>query len=563
MTERHPALLACAVTLTALAATDVRAGEVAGIHPSYKVVELRPAAFTEGITGMDLLPDGRLAVCTWGGKQKFEGKVHLFSGTAGPGPSGATSQVIADGLKEPMGLKVVGNDIYVTAKDEITRLSPAAGGAYARATAFKGYSYLPNHYHSYASGLEVKDGYFYLNIHSPLFQPPWPQDRGTWIRFDSRNGKHEILARGLREPNTLAVGPDGEFFTTDNQGQWLPTSKLIHLKPGRHYGYAAPGQQPPPAQDVAPPAVWVPHGDVGFSPSQPASVPQGTFAGQLIIGDVRYGGLKRFFLEKVNGEYQGAVFRFCAPAAPFSCGWNRLEFAPDGSLYLGGIGGGPGDAPSWNWNSRQYGLQKLVPTGKVPFELLAVRSTETGFQLEFTAPVGKAAEELSSYSAKQWWYNPTEAYGGSPVGTASLAILSAKVSSDRRKVDLRTADIAVPKVVYLDAQGVTSQDGERPWTAEAWYTLLSRGTALPVALGSPRGPGRSYALERIGAGRYRLRSVAGSVLRWRMLDARGKSIRDGETSSSPFIEVPGHVTGVLTLLVADARGNRDGIRIAR
>lgn len=539
------------------------AAEVAGIHPSYKVVDLRPPAFAEGITGMDLLADGRLAICTWGGKQKSEGKALLFSGIGGQGPSGVTYQVIASGFKEPMGIKAVGTDIYVTAKDEITRLAPGAGGAYARSTAFKGFSYLPDHYHSYASGLEVKDGYFHLNIHSPLFNPPWPQDRGTWIRFDSRNGKHEILARGLREPNTLSAGPDGEFFTTDNQGQWLPSSKLIHLKAGRHYGYTAPGQQPPPARDVSPPAVWIPHGEVGFSPSQPALATQGTFTGQFIIGDVRYGGLKRCFLEKVNGEYQGAVFRFCAPAAPFSCGWNRLKFAPDGSLYLGGIGGGPGDAPSWNWNGKQHGFQKLVPTGHVPFELLAVRSTEDGFQLEFTGPVGKAAEEVSSYSAKHWWYHATEAYGGAPVGTAILPVLSAKVSADRRKVDLRTAEIPAPKVIHLQATGVTSQDGEKPWTSEAWYTLLSRGRAAPVALGSAPASARFYSLERTAAGRFRLRGTDGAPLRWRLLDARGAWLGSGETSVSPVVEIPGHAAGVLTLSIMDARGNRDGILLAR
>lgn len=547
-----------AILFIALLAAAPRAGEVAGIHPAFNLVEMRPADFTEAITGMDVLPDGRVALCTWGGTQAKKGKVFLFDGMEGSGPQGVSYRMIADGLAEPMGLKVIGNEVFVTSKEEISKFTPASGSrdaGYTRSTAFKGYSYLPSLYHSFASGLEYRDGWFYLNLHSPLNSPPWPSDRCAWIRADPKAGKVEVLATGLREPNTLAVGPDGEFFTTDNQGEWLPSSKLIHLKAGRYYGYVEPKSPQPAGKIVSPPAVWIPQGEVGNSPSQPVLVDKGTYQGQFLIGDVRYGGLKRYFLERVNGEYQGAVFRFCAPAAPMSCGWNRLRFAGDGSLYLGGVGGELHQ--TWSWNNKLYGLQKLVPTGKTAFEMKAVRSTPTGLQIEFTKPVGPDAGKVTAYACKQWWYAPTSGYGGLPVGTAALPILSASVSPDGMRVDLEMGPIATPKVIHVQVKGVGSQTGEAMWSDEAWYTMLSMGAAAtPVARGDAAGvPGKpAITLARIGIGRYLLETKDSRPFSWRLIDPNGSVRASGGPARRAEIGLPRGGAGLFLIELKDADG---------
>jgi hypothetical protein len=86
-------------------------------------------------------------------------------------------------------------------------------------------------------------------------------------------------------------------------------------------------------------------------------LPNGVFAGQMVFGDVTYGGLQRAYLEKIGGEYQGAVFRM---TQGLESGVSRISLGPDGAIYTGGIGS------EGNWGQAgklKYGLQKLSRSG--------------------------------------------------------------------------------------------------------------------------------------------------------------------------------------------------------
>jgi hypothetical protein len=58
-----------------------------------------------------------------------------------------------------------------------------------------------------------------------------------------------------------------------------------------------------------------------------------------------------------------------------------MAFGHDGSLFVGETNRGWGSA-----GTKDYGLQRLVWTGKMPFEMKAVRAMPDGFEIEFTAP---------------------------------------------------------------------------------------------------------------------------------------------------------------------------------
>lgn len=65
---------------------------------------------------------------------------------------------------------------------------------------------------------------------------------------------------------------------------------------------------------------------------------KGPFTGQMLFGDVAYGGIQRADLEKVDGEYQGAVFRHTqgleagvTPASPPPAPGTAGPPAPSGS----------------------------------------------------------------------------------------------------------------------------------------------------------------------------------------------------------------------------------------
>ena len=87
---------------------------------------------------------------------------------------------------------------------------------------------------------------------------------------------------------------------------------------------------------MRPPAVWLPYNKMGRSSTDLAVVPAGgkfgPFDGQLMVAKFTDAKVSRVFLEKVDGEYQGATFPFLAS---FASGIVRLHFAPVGSLMVG------------------------------------------------------------------------------------------------------------------------------------------------------------------------------------------------------------------------------------
>ena len=164
-----------------------------------------------------------------------------------------------------------------------------------------------------------------------------------------------------------------------------------------------------------------------------------------------------------------------------------MRFGPDGALYMGGAGGSAdlGDLGNWNWNGTWTGLQKLVPNGKTPFDMLAIRALADGFEIEFTQPLAPGAEAAGNFSANHWRYLPTAEYGGPKMDQAKLTVLSAVLSPERKRLRLRLGGLRAGFVVHLKASNVKSAAGESLWADEAWYTLNLLGPPM-AGDGQPR-----------------------------------------------------------------------------
>ena len=181
--------------------------------------------------------------------------------------------------------------------------------------------------------------------------------------------------------------------------------------------------------------VWLPQGEIGNSPGEIVPMPDGPYAGQQLHTEITHGGLKRVFVEKVDGLYQGAVFRF---TQGLEAGINRAVWGPDGSLYVGGIGS------TGNWGQEgkaRYGLQRLTFNGTPAFEMLAVRSKSNGFENRVSPrPLAEGMGwDPIDFRLNQWRYVSTIDYGGPKVDEAELHVLSATVSDDRTRVFLEVA----------------------------------------------------------------------------------------------------------------------------
>lgn len=449
------------------------------VHPSFELVKLRPESFQPKVAGMDFLSDGRLVMSTW----SPEGAVYLIDGLAANDPHQLQIKQIASGLAEPLGLKVVDDRIFVLQKQELTELIDHDGDELIDEYRLVSNDWsVTDNFHEFAFGLLYKDGAFYAALASAVLPggaPAQPQapDRGSLVRIDPQTGKMQIVARGLRTPNGIGYGADDEMFIADNQGNWLPASKIVHVKEGAFYGFREVDPEHDRTLEETPPVVWLPQDEIGNSPTNPAPLDIGPYAGQMIHGDVTHGGLKRVFVETVGGAYQGCVFRF---AQGLEAGVNRTIWGPDGALYIGGVGN-PG-----NWSQAgklHYGFQKLVPTGAVAFEMLAVRIKANGLEIEFTKPLrpsdGRRPED---YHVRQWRFVPTPEYGGDKVSEQVLDVRSVNVSPDRRRAFLEIEGLEPERVVYVRiATPFISQDNEEMWTTESWCTV----NALPRERGTP------------------------------------------------------------------------------
>ncbi|WP_250442803.1 family 16 glycoside hydrolase [Actinotalea sp. C106] len=456
------------------------------VHPDYTLTDLLPEGFEPMVSALDWTEDGDLVLVTSGSVSPSgpvpdpePGEVFVLGNVTGEtSAEDVTVTKVATGLLNPMGVAVVDGSIYVSERDRLTELTPDTDGDGLREHRTVAEWPYGENFHEFAFGLLHDEDHFYVTLSVAIdnggatTDPQPAENRGTSLRIDRETGEVEYVAGGLRTPNGLGWGPGGELFVMDNQGAWLPSSKLVHIKEGRFFNHYTTPAGPFDAQPATAPVLWLPQNEIANSPSNPVLLEEGPFAGQMLFGDVTYGGLQRAFLEEVGGEYQGAAFRH---TAGLQAGVNRTVVGPDGAIYVGEIG----EAGNWSESGKlDYGLQKLTPTGTDAFDMTSMSVTEDGFAVRYTQPLSEetaqriSADAADGYQVQQWRYVPTQQYGGPKIDEEVLVVQGAEVSSDRRTVRLTIDGLKPDRVVHLRSpRPFTDVGGTELWSTEAWYTL--------------------------------------------------------------------------------------------
>lgn len=434
-----------------------------GVHPAYTLENFRGPNFQPAVGGLCFIPDGRLAVCTW----DPDGAVYLLDVNKSP----VTMTKFAEGLGEPLGIAWFDNALLVTQKGEVTRLVDADKDGVADRYEVVSSGWPQSHnYHEFTFNLVPRGGKLNIMTSVPLrggwtnYTPgstgafPISNGPGRWYEIDPKTGEWKVMGKGLRTPNGLNVCVDGQLFGCDNQGSWMPSSRMNVYRVGGFYGHQ---ETPDGRVEMDPPVAWFPQNEIGNSPSEPVLVPDGEYRGQVFVGDVTHGGIKRVFVEKVDGVYQGTVFRF---SQGLEAGVNRLVWGPDGCLYVGGIGSNG----NWNHENTKFGLQRLRYNGQIPFEMKRVESRKGGLQVTFSRPVGDLKD--ASVDVQQFRYEQSENYGGPKL---DLEKLTPKLtwSDDKTTVFLSLAGLKPEHVVYLRWKGLKSASGEAMWSTESWSTI--------------------------------------------------------------------------------------------
>ncbi|QDU69126.1 ThuA domain-containing protein [Engelhardtia mirabilis] len=477
----------------------LRAGDglpLESVHPRWRLETIHPEGFDPMVGALAWLPDGRLAVATFEPKNNGvrtdepNGTVWALSGWDGGDPEAIGVEKIADGLFHPLGMQFIQGWLYVAERDAITRRRDGDGDGFFETREVFAHGWIADNYHHFTFCLEPFERELWVSLSTSIgtdgdvggdsivaLNGPNPPDRGTLMKIDVDSGAVTYVAGGFRTPNGVLPLGDGTALVGDNQGAWKPANRIDLARPGGFYGYynetrVATKQHPEGGapslfsdRRPSPPALWLPQGEIASSPTAMVWAPRhGPFQGQVLIGDVKLGGIRRAFFEEVEGQLQGAAFRFCQG---FEGGVNRLLWAPDRSLIVGMTG----ESATWSWRGTRTGLQRLVPTGVETFEFHSISATPGGFRLRFTDVVDPAqAVNLGRYQVRHWRYEATPEYGGSKLDEGDLGVTAARLLPSGREVELTVPGLREGTVVWIRAD-LQAKDGTKIWSPESWYTL--------------------------------------------------------------------------------------------
>jgi hypothetical protein len=453
----------------------------------YRIVTLPiPKEIVLEAGGIEVLPDKRVAVST------RRGEIWLIDNAFSDPPTDVKFKLFASGLHEVLGLSYRDGWFYVTQRCDVSRLKDTNGDD--RADVFEvvndGWE-INGDYHEYAFGSPFdKNGNIWVVLCLTGSFNSSVKYRG-WAVQITPEGKLIPTCSGVRSPGGIGPNATGDMFYTDNQGPWNGSCNLKHIKPGRFLGHpdgnkwydVSPNMGKVPATptsnsrwpieaakipELLPPAVWFPYPKMGQSASGIATDMSagkfGPFAEQMFVSDQSHSTVMRVALEKVNGEYQGACFPF---RGSFSSGNLAMKQTADGSMFIGGTNRG------WGSRGREpWALERLVWTGKTPFEVHMMSVRPDGFELTFTEPVDpKTAGDAASYKLGTYTYIYQSNYGSPEVDHTTPTIKQLTVSADGRKVRMIVDGLQIGHVHELHLDGVKSAAGLPLLHKEAYYTL--------------------------------------------------------------------------------------------
>ncbi len=300
-------------------------------------------------------------------------------------------------------------------------------------------------------------------------------------------------ASGVRSPGGIGFNAEGEAFYTDNQGPWNGSSSLKHLKVGSFQGNPsgwkayeltdAIGAKPEMpksgsrmvveverVKELVPPAIVLPHGKMGQSPTgvvyDMSGGKFGPFAGQVFVGEQTHSEVQRVFLEEVNGVYQGAAFKF---RGGFKCGNIAVLMTPEGVMFCGGSNRG--------WGARggkPFNFERVDWTGEVPFEVHEMRARPDGFELTFTKAADVATlNDVASYRMEAYTYIYQSSYGSPVVDQVEPKISKAVAAEDGMSVRIYVDRLTKGHVHELNLGGVKEMGAGFPVLHPVGYYTLN------------------------------------------------------------------------------------------
>ena len=201
--------------------------------------------------------DGKLVALS------YSGEINLLSDADGDGLEEKIDRFWENNgsLVAPIGMALspkgsrFGEGVFIASKGKISLIADPDGDGKAdkEIIVAQGWKELPHGVD--ALGVALDDaGNVYFGLGTPDFTNAYEFDRAGRAAYNLKNEhgtiqrvspdfhKREIIATGIRFPVALAFNRRGDLFATDQEGAtWLangnPFDELLHIQPGRHYGF--------------------------------------------------------------------------------------------------------------------------------------------------------------------------------------------------------------------------------------------------------------------------------------------------------------------------------------
>ena len=442
------------------------------------------------VGGLATMPDGRLAVST------RRGEIWIIENPYQTANHQVHYKRFASGMHEVLGLAYRDGAFYCSQRGELTKITDTdrdgVADLYEPIYQFE----LSGNYHEYTYGpVFDKNGDMLVTLNLAWVgfgEGKFAKWRG-WLVKIHPDGTMEPFAAGLRSPAGYSINQDGDIFYGENQGDWVGSGRVTHLAKGDFAGnpgglkWAKEPNSPfrltleeiqdngAPMYEAAAkvknlklPAVWFPHAIMGISTSD---VLQDTtrgkfspFPGQYFVADQGQSKIMRMGLEKVNGVYQGFCINY---REGFQSGILRERFGLDGSMFVG--------MTSRGWGSTgkdEFGLQRLMWNGQMPFEIQDIQAKPDGFELSFTQAVDvNSVKKAASYALRSYIYKYQHQYGSPIIELKDLKISGVEVSGDKRKVRLVIDGLRQYFIHEFKLEGIRNEAGEPLLHETAYFTL--------------------------------------------------------------------------------------------
>ncbi len=204
----------------------------------------------------------------------YNGRIWLLSDTDNDGREDKAEPFWdKDTLRGPIGLAVTppgykrGQGVFVPSKGKLSLIVDTDGDDRAdqEIVVATGWKEIPQNVDAIGCALD-KEGNIYFALGTANYangylidqatgKSAWDirSERGTVLKVSPDFSKREIVCTGVRFPVGMAFNRHGDLFCTDQEGAtWLPNGnpfdELLHIQPGRHYGF--PPRHPKHLPDV-------------------------------------------------------------------------------------------------------------------------------------------------------------------------------------------------------------------------------------------------------------------------------------------------------------------------